>query len=548
MTDLIGQQLGNYRLTRLLGQGAFADVYLGEHIELATLVAIKILREIPDDEGLKNFRQEAQILANLKHANIVRVFDFGVDANKTPFFVMDYFHRGSILNIHPRGQAVPLKSIISYVNQIAQALTCAHGAGVIHRDVKPENLLLGTHQEVLLSDFGIAVMAHSSVSMTTQNAAGTISYMAPEHCKGRPEPASDQYSLAVVVYEWLCGTVPFKGTFYEIFHHQLFTSPPSLRNRVSTISPKVEEIVFRALAKEPKRRFDSVQEFATALAKISSVATQTSPPKPQDVMSSSSSLQTTIYPSSPSPQTPIPPTIPAGPFGKDTGLPKLLPIKFPPTETPPTQTRKVATSLPKSQMHTPSLVSTERKPKKRRNPLRVWANEVSMWTSWIIWSLIVCFSYESTTRGFLFDMFNPGRPLSSSPPPVLFLLLISLSGIALFFLWGVIFVQRDGKIEEGFFPRNRASPSAWVAPIFVGVVVITCTCDICVALDSVFSNGKFDFSYILADIVVFIVGLLFGLLSSAFVCILAILMGLISTTLGCLIGNVIYVWRNATST
>ncbi len=291
MIDLIGQQFGNYRLTQLLGRGGFADVYLGKHIHLETQAAIKILRDRLIAEELESFRQEAKMIARLKHPNIVQVFDFGIEAtNGTPFLVMDYLPAGNILRVHPRGQIVPSPSIVAYTKQAAAALQHAHDARIIHRDVKPENLLLGPDQEVILSDFGIAVVAHRTASMTTQNTYGTIHYMAPEHCKGHPQPASDQYSLAVVVYEWLCGTRPFKGTFFEVFNHQLFTPPPPLRGYVLSIIPAVEQVVLKALEKDPQLRFANVQAFAEAFeqacqpvlpaVKVVSPTSQLSPPAP----------------------------------------------------------------------------------------------------------------------------------------------------------------------------------------------------------------------------------------------------------------------------
>src|SRR5205807_1491142 len=134
-----------------------------------------------------------------------------------------------------------------------------------HRDIKPENLLVGHHHEVLLSDFGLAVLAHSARSQPVQETAGTMAYMAPEQIQGHPSPASDQYALGIVVYEWLCGDRPFHGSFTEIYSQQLFVPPPPLREKVPELPSDVEEVVRVALSKDPERRFASVQAFATAL-------------------------------------------------------------------------------------------------------------------------------------------------------------------------------------------------------------------------------------------------------------------------------------------
>ncbi len=206
----IGQQLGNYRLIRLLGQGSFADVYLGEHIHLGTQAALKVLQVRLMREHLELFRNEARIIASLVHPNIVRVFDFGVEAG-TPFLVMDYAPRGSLRQRYPRGSIVPPQQLVAAVKQVAAALHYAHQRRFIHRDVKPENMLVGINDEILLSDFGLVLVEQSTGSQITREAAGTLPYMAPEQLQGKPCAASDQYALGVVVYEWLCGERPFRG-------------------------------------------------------------------------------------------------------------------------------------------------------------------------------------------------------------------------------------------------------------------------------------------------------------------------------------------------
>ena len=195
MTDRLGQQLGNYRLTRLLGRGGFAEVYLGEHLRLKTQAAIKVLHTSLEDD-VEDFLREAQIVARLKHPHIVRVFDFDVE-NHTPFLVMDYLPNGNVHCSHPRGAPLPLATIISYVKQVAGALQYAHDEKLIHRDIKPENMLLDRDNTLVLSDFGIALMAQSSRCQSTQEVAGTAAYMAPEQFQGHPRRASDQYALGI---------------------------------------------------------------------------------------------------------------------------------------------------------------------------------------------------------------------------------------------------------------------------------------------------------------------------------------------------------------
>jgi serine/threonine protein kinase len=235
MTDLVGQQLGNYRLTRLLGRGGFAEVYLGEHLRLNTQAAIKVLHTSLEDDDVESFLREAQTVARLKHPHIVRVFDFDVEHQK-PFLVMDYLPNGNVRRSHPKGTPLPLSIIISYITQVASALQYAHDEKLIHRDIKPENMLLDKDDTVVLSDFGIALMAQSSRYQSTQVVAGTAAYMAPEQFQGKPRHASDQYALGVVVYEWLTGDRPFRGSFSEIASQHLFVPPPPLREKVPRIS------------------------------------------------------------------------------------------------------------------------------------------------------------------------------------------------------------------------------------------------------------------------------------------------------------------------
>src|SRR5579864_8814782 len=281
MTDRVGQQLGNYRLLRLLGQGGFAGVYLGEHTYLKSQAALKVLRLQLSEQETARFLQEGQILARLVHPHIVRVLDFSVQ-DGTPFLVMEYALRGSLRQRHPSGSRLPLETIVAYVHQVASALQYIHDQRLIHRDVKPENMLLGSHDEVLLGDFGLVMLTPQTLSSAAtepmeQSLAGTTPYLAPEQLRGKAHPASDQYALGVVVYEWLCGKPPFRGPFLEVAVQHVSVPPPSLCEQVPGLSPAIEEVVLRALAKERELRFASVQDFATALEHASQVPGYLSP-------------------------------------------------------------------------------------------------------------------------------------------------------------------------------------------------------------------------------------------------------------------------------
>ena len=269
MADRVGQQIGHYRLLRLLGRGGFAEVYLGEQVHLGTQAAVKLLHAPLASAGeIEQFRQEARTIAALIHPHIVRVLDFGLEEDM-PYLVLDYAPGGSLRQRHPAGTRVPLETVVAYVQQLGQALQYAHDQKVIHRDIKPQNLLFGRHDELLLSDFGISVVAESTSRSLAQGFAGSVAYSAPEQLQEHPRLASDQYALGVVMYEWLSGRLPFTGALGEVAAKHLLAAPPSLCAQVPTLPPAVEEVVFTAMAKNPQDRFASVQALVRAFAQAS---------------------------------------------------------------------------------------------------------------------------------------------------------------------------------------------------------------------------------------------------------------------------------------
>src|SRR5260370_24889966 len=193
------QQLGNYRLIRLLSEGSYAGVYLGEHIHLNTLAAIKVLHTQLDSRDLEEFRKEAQIVARLRHPNIVSIHDFDVK-DGTPFLVMDYAPNGTLRQRHPKGSLLPPTTILPYLKQFAEALQYAHAEHLFHRNTKPENMLIEERDKILLSDFAIATVANAQ---TSREVECTISNMAPEQLWAKPYPPRPPYPLVIILHHRL---------------------------------------------------------------------------------------------------------------------------------------------------------------------------------------------------------------------------------------------------------------------------------------------------------------------------------------------------------
>jgi serine/threonine protein kinase/ABC-type branched-subunit amino acid transport system substrate-binding protein len=267
MINRIGQQFGNYRLMSFLGSGGFADMYLGVHIRQGTTAAVKILRAEVTGNDRDSLLQDARTLASLQHPHIIGLLEYGVQGT-TPYVAMDYAPGGTLRERHPRGTRLPCDVIVPYAMQVADALHYAHSRRVIHCDIKPDNILIGRNDTLLVSDFGLAGIDRQTPSaiVTPQAIAGTAQYMTPEQFNGTPYAASDQYALAVMVYEWLCGEPPFTGgNVIQLGYQHTHTPVPPLRQRVPGIPAEVEAVVLKALAKHRHDRYPSVQAFTQAL-------------------------------------------------------------------------------------------------------------------------------------------------------------------------------------------------------------------------------------------------------------------------------------------
>src|SRR5579859_7893757 len=266
MADLVGQQLGNYRLMRKLGKGSYSEVYLGEHIHLGSHAALKVLHTHLIEEAGQDFLSEARLLSQLKHPHLLRVLDAGIQDDR-PFFVLEYVSGGTLRMKHTQGSQLPLDLLVAYVEQIGSVLSYLHANKIVHRDLKPENLLLREDGTLLLSDFGLAhVVRTNTTYLSTRALRGTLEYLAPELWRGHAAIASDQYAFAIMVYEWITGVRPFGGLVGELCYQHLYEFPRPLGLHRGDLPPQVEHIILTALAKDPARRFANVRTFVQALA------------------------------------------------------------------------------------------------------------------------------------------------------------------------------------------------------------------------------------------------------------------------------------------
>lgn len=277
--NLSGKQLGVYIVEEPLGRGGMADVYKGRHATLPRPVAIKVLPPTfaRDEDFIRRFEREAQTIALLRHPNIVGLYDFGV-VEGTYYMVMEYIAGRDLGDVIRESAPMPLEQILAYVRDVAGALDYAHGQGVVHRDVKPSNVMLqpatagnghSVSERAILTDFGIAKMLTAATRLTQSGVVGTFDYIAPEQIRDEPtiDGRADVYSLGVMAFQMLTGKLPFSaahpGAMLLAHLQQPAPDPRSLR---PDLPHKVSAVVLRALEKQPRHRFDSAGEFAAALS------------------------------------------------------------------------------------------------------------------------------------------------------------------------------------------------------------------------------------------------------------------------------------------
>src|SRR5262245_7936587 len=277
MADWAGKTLGKVHIENLVARGGMAEVYVATH-ESFGQVAVKVMRGLleRDSDQLARFQREAEVVEELRHPNIVQMFDYTV-VDETPCLVMEYIPGPSLASylkyLHDNKQRLPIGIVGHILTSMASALDYAHAKGMVHRDIKPANVLLRSRSdsveltkplpqdvEPVLTDFGLVRLLDSSMHTTAGSVSGTPAYMSPEQARGeKVDKRTDIYSLGIMLYEMLAGIVPFQSdtTFGMLMNHISETLPP-----IQGISTELQAVLYRALAKNPSDRYESAGALA----------------------------------------------------------------------------------------------------------------------------------------------------------------------------------------------------------------------------------------------------------------------------------------------
>jgi serine/threonine protein kinase len=265
------ETLGNYRIEGELGRGGMGVVYRATELDTDNTVALKVLsREFAIDPAfVKRFKRETEALAKLDHPNIVKIHAVGEDQG-THYYAMDFVEGYSLSDLISEGEKFDVGRALDLALSVAAALGHAHKSGIIHRDIKPGNILIGRDGRPKLTDFGVARLTYATRMTRTGDIVGTPEYMSPEQSKGTPVgKSSDVYSLGVVIYELLTGNVPFEGaTALEIIQKHQYEGPQDIKSLNRAVPDALARVVMRMLAKDSKERYKSAEQAATALSMI----------------------------------------------------------------------------------------------------------------------------------------------------------------------------------------------------------------------------------------------------------------------------------------
>jgi tRNA A-37 threonylcarbamoyl transferase component Bud32 len=263
----IGTEVGGYRIVEAIGKGGTSVVYRAEHVRLGRTAALKLLTpQLGESDFRDRFLRESKLAASLDHPNIVPVYDAG-EADDVLYIAMACVDGSDLKALLVEEGRLPLRRALRIVSQIASALDAAHARGLVHRDVKPANILVGPNDRALLSDFGVVKELTSGGSTRTGSFVGTIEYCAPEQIEGRDvDPRADVYALACVFYECVVGTSPFhRSSDVAILNAHLHDPPPKLTRAAPDLPSDLEAVLSKALSKSPLDRYASCGEFVAAV-------------------------------------------------------------------------------------------------------------------------------------------------------------------------------------------------------------------------------------------------------------------------------------------
>ena len=275
MQDLVGRAWGRFLIIEERGRGGMAVVYRAYDNVLQRTVALKVLLPhlAANAEFTRRFEREAITAANLRHPNVVIIYDVG-SHESFQYIVMEYLDGLTLHQEIQKEGPLPVNRVIPMIGQLAGALDYAHQQGLVHRDVKPANVLVGARDHITLTDFGLVKAANMAKITAEGMASGTLKYMSPEQAMGKElDGRSDVYSLGVVAYEMLSGEAPFSAaTPYQVLNELIHKPPPPLAQLNVSVNTRLEQAVFRALAKDPTGRFGTAGELSAALASAAGLA------------------------------------------------------------------------------------------------------------------------------------------------------------------------------------------------------------------------------------------------------------------------------------